>query len=604
MTEPAPVVRSSTEAAAFLGVERSLTGRRWEERQGDGRAALALAQQMGVSEILGRLLAGRGIDLEAAEDFLNPTLRTLLPDPSSLVDMDRAADRTVKAIADGEKVAVFGDYDVDGATSAALLHRFFAALGCPLRIYVPDRLAEGYGPNAPALLKLRAEGIDLAITVDCGISAFEPLEAAAAAGLQVIVLDHHLAESRLPPASAVVNPNRLDDTTALGHLAAVGVTFLFLVAVNRQLRESGWYRRQNRSEPDLRLWLDLVALGTVCDVVPLKGLNRAFVTQGLKVMAQRRNPGLVALGSVARLDEKPGAYHLGFLLGPRINAGGRVGEAGLGAQLLSSEDEAEVRRLAQHLDALNSERREIEAQVLDQAILQMEEGAGTRGHLAFAVGEGWHAGVIGIVASRLKERYNRPALVVALDGPLGKGSGRSVGGVDLGAAVVAARQAGLLINGGGHAMAAGLTVASDRIEDLRAFLDQRIATMIAESGFRPTLTLDGALHPGGATLALLEEFERCEPFGMGNPAPRFALPGVRVVAPSVVGESHVRMRIEDSAGGRLKAIAFRALDSELGSGLLKAGGLPLHLAGRLKKDSWSGRDEVQLIVEDAAALTG
>ena len=587
---------------AFLGVEKSLTGRRWEERQGDGRAALALAQQLGVSEILGRFLAGRGITQESAEDFLNPTLRSLMPDPSSLADMDRAAARLAQAIGAGEAIAVFGDYDVDGATSAALLRRFLTGLGQPLRIYVPDRVKEGYGPNGPALLRLRDEGASLAITVDCGISAFEPLQTAADAGLDVIVLDHHLAEARLPTAHAVVNPNRLDDTTPLGHLAAVGVTFLFLVAVNRCLRDDGWYAKSGKLEPDLKGLLDLVALGTVCDVVPLKGLNRAFVAQGLKVMGQRLNRGLVALSEVARLAERPGSYHLGFLLGPRINAGGRVGESDLGARLLSSDDEAEVSAIARHLDSLNDERRAIEAVVLDQAITQVEEAA-QPGSLTFAVGEGWHPGVIGIVASRLKERYNKPSIVVALDGEIGKGSGRSVGGVDLGAAVVAARQAGLLVNGGGHAMAAGLTVVRDQLEALRQFFQARIAAMIEESGFRATLTLDGALRAGAAKIELVRELDACEPFGMGNSAPRFALPAVRIMAPSVVGESHVRMRLEGPGGERVKAIAFRALDSGLGPGLLQAGSLPLHVAGRLKEDNWAGPDAVQFIVEDAARLT-
>lgn len=591
-----------TPRGCFLGIERSLTGKRWEERLGDGRQALALAQQLGLPEIVGRVLAARGVLPEEAERFLNPTLRAYLPDPSTFQDMDRAAARLCRAIEAGEKVAVFGDYDVDGATSAAVLARFFATLGLALEIYIPDRLAEGYGPNAPALKRLKAQGIDLVITVDCGITAFEALDEAAAAGLEVIVVDHHAAEPRLPAAAAVVNPNRLDDRSGHGQLAAVGVAFLLVVALNRALRAAGWYGRHGRAEPDLLQWLDLVALGTVCDVVPLTGLNRALVAQGLKVMASRRNPGLVALADIARIDDRPGTYHAGFLLGPRVNAGGRVGEAPLGARLLCCDDAAEAVAIAARLDGYNSERREIELQVLDQAIRQVEE-AGAGAGLVVAASEGWHAGVIGIVASRLKERFGKPALVVALDGTIGKGSARSVPGVDLGAAVIAARQAGLLLNGGGHAMAAGLTVAAGRLAELTAFLDARLARRLAEIDYRPSLGIDGALKARGATLELLAQLERCGPFGVGNTQPRFALPAVRVAKASVVGDNHVRCFLGDGAGGSsIKAIAFRALESDLGPALLQTAGLPLHVAGRLQVDRWNGQEGVQFIVEDAAPV--
>lgn len=598
-----------TPRGCFLGVERSLTGKRWEERLADGRQALALAQQFGLPEIVGRVLAARGVAAEEAERFLNPTLRTWLPDPSALRDMDRAAERLTRAIESGEKVAVFGDYDVDGATSAAVLARFFAALGLPLEIYIPDRLAEGYGPNAPALKRLKGQGIDLVITVDCGITAFDALEQAAAAGLDVIVVDHHAAEPRLPPAAAVVNPNRLDDSSGQGQLAAVGVAFLLVVALNRALRAAGWYVRHSRAEPDLLQWLDLVALGTICDVVPLTGLNRALVAQGLKVMAARRNAGLVALCDVSRMDDRPGAYHAGFLLGPRVNAGGRVGEAPLGARLLCCDDAAEAVAIAQRLDGYNSERREIELQVLDQAIRQVEESGSGEG-LVLAASEGWHAGVIGIVASRLKERFNKPALVIALEagvgGGVGKGSARSVPGVDLGAAVIAARQAGLLVNGGGHAMAAGLTVAADSLAELTAFLDARLARRLAEIDYRPALGIDGALKPRGATLELIEQLERCGPFGVGNAQPRFVLPAVRVGRASVVGDNHVRCFLGDSVGGAgggsIKAIAFRALENDLGPALLQTAGMPLHVAGRLQVDRWNGNEGVQFIVEDAAPV--
>jgi single-stranded-DNA-specific exonuclease len=591
-----------TPRGCFLGIERSLTGKRWEERLADGRQALALSQQLGLPEVIGRVLAARGVVLDEAERFLNPTLRDFLPDPSIFRDMDRAAARLRAAIEGGEKIAVFGDYDVDGATSAAVLARFFAALGVTLEIYIPDRLAEGYGPNAPALKRLKAQGVDLVITVDCGITAFEALDEAAAAGLDVIVVDHHAAEPRLPVAAAVVNPNRLDDSSGHGQLAAVGVAFLLVVALSRALREADWYARHNRAVPDLIQWLDLVALGTVCDVVPLTGLNRALVTQGLKVMAARRNVGLVALSDVSRIDDRPGTYHAGFLLGPRVNAGGRVGEAPLGAQLLCCNDPGEAAAIAARLDGYNAERKEIELQVLDQAIRQVEENGPGEG-LVVAAAEGWHAGVIGIVASRLKERFGKPALVVALDGGVGKGSARSVPGVDLGAAVIAARQAGLLLNGGGHPMAAGLTVAAAGLAELTAFLDARLARRLVEIAYRPSLGIDGALKPRGATLELLAQLERCGPFGVGNTQPRFALPAVRVAKASVVGDNHVRCFLGDAQGGSLKGIAFRALESDLGPALLQTAGLPLHVAGRLQIDRWGGREGVQFIIEDAALVS-
>jgi len=602
-------VKGSTRPC-LLGVEKSLSGRRWEARLSDERASFALAQRLSLPEIVGRILAARGVGEDDADVFLNPTLRSLLPDPSLLRGMDDAAGRLAAAIAEGETVAVFGDYDVDGATSSALLARFFKALGRDLVIYIPDRIAEGYGPNETALVGLARQGVRVVITVDCGITAFEPLAAAKSAGLEMIVVDHHAAEPRLPEALAVVNPNRVDESgeavSKLGHLAAVGVAFLLVVAVNRALRKRGWYEEAGIAEPDLRQWLDLVALGTVCDVVPLKGLNRAFVAQGLKVLGQRANRGLAALCDVSGLNEPPLSSHLGFQLGPRVNAGGRVGEASLGARLLSSEDPGQVAEIAKHLDDLNRERKVLEAAVLDQAILQMEEraGDGPPRSMIFAVSEGWHAGVIGIVASRLKDRYNRPSMVIALENGIGKGSGRSVPGVDLGAAVIAARQAGLLINGGGHPMAAGLTVAADQVPALQAFLEERLGRQLSETGFRPTLGLDGALSLSGVGADLLQRLDACAPFGMGNPAPRFAFPAVRVTRADVVGQNHVRCQVTDSEGARLKAIAFRALDGPLGDALLNSGGLPVHLAGRLEPDRWRGPDAVQLIIEDAAPVTG
>jgi single-stranded-DNA-specific exonuclease len=591
-------------APAFLGVERSLTGRRWRARNSDDRLALALAQRLGVPEVVGRVLAGRGVSLEAAEDFMRPTLRAALPDPASIVDMERAARRLAEAIRAGESVAVFGDYDVDGATSSALLQRFFAALGRPLRIYIPDRLKEGYGPNAPALRRLAAEGVKLVVTVDCGTLAFAALAAAREAGLEVVVVDHHLAEPALPAALAVVNPNRVDPGARgeHGQLAAVGVAFLLVVAVNRVLRETGFHA--GREAPDLMQWLDLVALGTVCDVVPLTGVNRALVTQGLKVMAQRRNTGLAALADVAGVKSPPGTYHLGFVLGPRVNAGGRVGRADLGARLLTTADAAEAAAIAAELDRLNRERQAIEQEVLAEALAQ---AGASRGPLALAAGEGWHPGVIGIVASRLREATDRPSLVVALDeSGRGKGSGRSVPGVDLGAAVTAARQAGLLIDGGGHPMAAGLTVEAARLDELRAFLEARLAPQLEERGEAAGLGLDGALAVGGATAELYDLLAQAGPYGAGNPEPRFALPGVRLVQADVAGEKHVRCLVAAANGGRLRAVAFRSLDGALGPALLQARqtGRALHLAGHLRADDWRGERRVQFVIEDAAPAAG
>lgn len=586
------------ETGGFLGVERSLLGRRWRARLTDDRAVLALAQRLDLPEPVARALAGRGITAEEAPNYLNPTLRALLPDPFHLIDMEIAAQRLADAAMAGERIAVFGDYDVDGATSSALLQLFFTAVGAPLRIYIPDRITEGYGPNAPALLRLQAEGIKIVVTVDCGTAAFEPLEVAAEAGLEVVVIDHHEAEPRLPRAAAVVNPNRVDETSAHGQLAAVGVAFLLAVAVNKVLREKGWYR--SRPEPDLMAWLDLVALGTVCDVVPLTGVNRALVTQGLKILARRANPGLAALADVARIDERPTTYHLGFVLGPRVNAGGRVGEADLGARLLTTSDPAEAQTLARRLDGYNQERQAIEAGVLEEAFAAVERDAG--GAIAFVAHEGWHPGVIGIVASRLKERYNRPAFVVALENGIGKGSGRSVSGVDMGAAVIAAKQAGLLINGGGHKMAAGLTVAVDKIADLHAFLDTRLGGEIAAQRIAPSLSVDGALTLMAANRSLVDLLERLQPFGAGNAEPVYVLRDATAVRADVVGNGHVRLILTDGAGGRLKAIAFRALETELGRALLRKPATPLHLAGHLRADTWSGPDGVQFIVEDGAAV--
>jgi single-stranded-DNA-specific exonuclease len=599
--------QTRAERAAFLGIERSLTGRRWAARLADERAALAMAQRHGLPEAVCRLLAAREVDLDGVPDFLEPTLRKFLPDPLHLKDMDAAVARLVRAVQGGERIVVFGDYDVDGATSAALLLRFFRSVGGDAGFYIPDRRIEGYGPNTPALLKLRAEGAAVVVTVDCGVAAFEPLAEARRAGLDAIVVDHHLAEIGLPEATAVVDPNRVDDESPHKQLAAVGVAFLLAVGINRALREAGWYGT-GRPEPDLRQWLDLVALGTVCDVVPLTGVNRALVRQGLLVMAQRRNAGLAALADMVRLKEPPGAYHLSFMLGPRVNAGGRVGQADLGVRLLSSDDPHEVGALALRLDEFNAERRVLERDVLDQAIGRIEGlyGPDRKGLPAALVveSEGWHVGVIGIVASRLVERYGRPAFVIGMDGDLGKGSGRSVKGVDLGAAVIAARQAGLLLNGGGHAMAAGLTVTRAALPELAAFLAERIAPQLGAAPLMRELGIDAALAPGAATQELVGMIERAGPFGAGNALPRFALPSVRVNHAQPVGEGHVRCSLIGAERSRIEAIAFRAGQTALGQALLDPMRPVLHVAGALRLDRYGGRDSVRLQIDDVAAAAG
>jgi single-stranded-DNA-specific exonuclease len=591
MTSPAILLPLSTNDA-FLGVETSATGRRWVARAYDERLALALAQRHALPDLIARSLASRGLALDEASGFLDPKLRDVLPNPSLFRDMDKAALRMMDAIKRDEKIAVFGDYDVDGATSSALLIRFARAAGVELRLYVPDRLKEGYGPNVGAMQKLAGEGVTLIICVDCGTTAHEPLDAAQKAGCDVIVLDHHASEPVLPPAYAIVNPNRLDDANDYGALAAVGVTYLFVIAVNRVLREAGWYT--SRPKPDLLAWLDLVALGTICDVVKLTGLNRVFAAQGLRVMSQRRNAGIAALAAVAGLKGSMDTYAAGFMLGPRVNAGGRVGEADMGAKLLSTNDESAASSLAQQLHTLNNERRAIEAQVLAEAeAITLTENM----PMAFVASENWHPGVIGIVASRLKDRFHHPALVVALNGDIGKGSGRSVNGVDLGAVIIAARQAGLLINGGGHKMAAGFTVARDKIDALRDFLAERIGKQIAAEPLVPTLTLDGL----AASTALQPDFVRMlstlGPFGSGNAEPRFALADCRIVRADIVGEKHVSV-IFMQGGARLRGIAFRAMDNGLGAALLDPNRRDCHLAGHLRLDEWQGEERVQLHIAD------
>ena len=565
-------------------------------REPDDEAVRALARGAGVSDTLARLLAVRGVGLSDVADVIEPTLKRLMPEPLTLKDMDTAVARAKAAIERGEKVAIFGDYDVDGSSSAALLCDFLSAIGRRPRLYTPDRMTEGYGPNAPALLNLQREGATLVITVDCGAAATSALQAARDAGLDVIVLDHHAVE-HAAPAFAQVNPNQRGDASGLGHLCAAGVTFLFAVALNRALRESGWYAAQGIAEPDLRNAVDLVGLATVCDVVPLLGVNRAFVRMGLSRIAAGTRPGLAALASVAGASAPFTPHHLGFVFGPRINAGGRVGRCGLGAELLSAATFAEAEPLARQLDRHNRERQAIESIILEEALA--EAAARTEDPFLLVAGEGWHAGIVGIVAGRLKERFARPAFVAGLEGGLGRGSARSVPGVDVGAAIRAAREAGVLDTGGGHAMAAGFSLTSAQLEPFRAFLSHWFAEKAALAG--PTdLALDVAISASGATAGLVEEIARIGPFGAGSPEPVCAALDVTIAYADVVGEKHVRVKLAGADGARLDAIAFRSADTDLGTGLLKARGKRVHVAGLLRTDRWNGRTRVQLQIEDAA----
>lgn len=590
-------------AGACLDVENSLTGKTWALRldKAGERLAEGIAQKFSLPEVAARVLAGRGIREKDVERFLAPTLAGDLPDPSIFKDMDRAAKRLADAVEGKEKIAVFGDYDVDGATSSALLARYLKGVSdAPFEIYIPDRQKEGYGPNTKALLGLKERGAAVAITVDCGTLSYQPLKAAKAAGLEVIVVDHHKAEVELPDCYAVINPNRLDEQNDYQNLAAVGVTFLLVVALNRELRARGWFKA--RPEFDLLSLLDLVALGTVADVVALTGLNRTFVTQGLKVMAARGNTGLRALADVSRLEGTPNTYHLGFLLGPRVNAGGRVGEASLGATLLSTDDEAEAARIALALDLYNKERQVIEAEVESHALFQVEGAmAGGDGPLVFAADKGWHPGVIGIVAGRLKEKFGCPAVVFSIDDTgEAKGSARSISGVDIGAAVLDAVHHQHLEGGGGHAMAAGLTCRAEKLPELKAFLEKKIAKDVGQARRGNTLKLDGVLSARGAALDLVDQLEAIGPYGMGHPSPRFAFSDLTLVKVDVVGKNHVRAIFSGGDGGRVTAVAFRQAEEPLGQALLAGRGKRFHVAGRLKRNDWQGVAKVDVLIEDAA----
>ncbi|OYW68612.1 MAG: single-stranded-DNA-specific exonuclease RecJ [Bosea sp. 12-68-7] len=590
---------------AFLGVTRSALGRPWRDRldaAGLGRAE-ALTQREGLPDILARLLAGRGVEPSEAPSFLEPKLRDLLPDPGTLIDMAPAAERLARAVERGERVAIFGDYDVDGACSAALLAGFLTQAGARPRIHIPDRLIEGYGPNGEAIRQLAAEGATLLVTVDCGTTSHEPLAEARRLGLDVVVLDHHQAPERLPEVEALVNPNRQDDLSGLGHLCAAGVVFLALVATRAELRRRGAWASRG-VEPDLLAALDLVALATVADVVPLQGLNRAFVRQGLAILRGRARPGLAALMDVAGLDGPVQPWHLGFLLGPRINAGGRIGDAGLGARLLLTEDEIEARSIAAELNRLNQERQEIERQAVIEAISQADHALMRDPALAvlLASSPDWHPGIVGLVAARLKERFRKPAFALALNGEGGAtGSGRSVAGVDLGRAVRAAVEAGLALKGGGHAMAAGVTLAPGQDAVFHAFLAQRLASEVAAAGESEALLVDAALSAGGATPRLLAEIDKAGPFGQGSPEPVFVFPAHRLTEVIEIGSGgHVRVKLKGGDGASVGGVAFRCAQEPLGRALLAARGESVHLAATLTLNRWGGNEKAELRVLDLA----
>ncbi|MEC9109829.1 MAG: single-stranded-DNA-specific exonuclease RecJ [Pseudomonadota bacterium] len=580
-----------------FGVAASLTGRAWRWR--GGNMQLGAQQQLG-DDIVRQLLLSRGVAPDDIERHRVPTLRNFLPDPSRFRDMDVAADRLAQAVIAGEKITIYGDYDVDGATRSALLIRLRRDLGIEAGYYIPDRLLEGYGPSGEALVKLGQSGSSLIVTVDCGAMAHEALAMAHDAGVDVIVVDHHKCAAELPRTVALVNPNRLDeedDAAAHGHLAAVGVAFLLAIALVRTLRERGYFA--DRREPNLLALLDVVALGTVADVAALHGLNRAFVAQGLKVMARRDNIGMAALIDASRLKRSPACSDLGFALGPRINAGGRVGESTLGVRLLTTRDPEEAREIAAQLSALNEERRTIEAEVQEAAEAQLASQHNRAVHLV--AGEGWHPGVIGIVAGRIKEKTGKPSLVIALDGDTGKGSGRSIAGVDLGAAIIRARDEGLLVAGGGHAMAAGLTVSADRIDALAEWLDSTLEAQVARASASREMALDLAVAPGGLTPELVESLEAAGPYGVGWPGPRVAVGPVRLVKCDIVGTDHVRLIAAGDDGKSFKGIAFRAAESDMGQALLHGSrGRRLWLAGRVKIDDWGSRPQAELHLEDAA----
>lgn len=588
----------------FLGVEKSATGRAWRDRLDDRGVARAttITQRLGTPELLARVLAGRGVEADEAEAYLDPTIKNLMPDPSVLTDMAAASARLADAVTRGEKVAIFGDYDVDGATSAALLTRYLRQCGLDPIVHIPDRIFEGYGPNIDAIKSFAEKGATLLVTVDCGTTSNIVLLDAAKLGLDVVILDHHQADEELPKVVALVNPNRADDLSGLGYLCAAGIVFMALVALTRELRGRDFFNAA-RPAPDLLSMLHLVALGTVADVVPLKGLNRAFVAKGLIALRRREQIGLTALMDAARLNGPPEAFHLGFLLGPRINAGGRIGRADLGVRLMLEDDTIEAGRIAAELDRLNGERRLIEVAAVAQAEAEAMAALGIeeKGAVVVTAQEGWHPGVVGLVAARLKERYGRPAFAIALEpGGTGTGSGRSITGVDLGRAVREAVHQGLLIKGGGHAMAAGVTLRKDGLSAFRAFLEETLAASVEVSRRDSALKIDGAVSAGGVTPALCELLSKAGPYGAGNPEPVLALPAHTLAYADPVGENHIRARFKSGDGKFVNAIAFRVAGTPLGKALIDNRGRQMHAAGYLTVDRWQGEERVQMRLTDVA----
>ncbi len=589
---------------AFLEVERSIKGQRWVARLDDERLAHAIAEKNELPEILGRVMAARGVSLDDAEAFLNPTLRTLMPQPSAVLDMEKGAARLAAAIINREAIGIISDYDVDGVSSAALLLSFIRATAHDAVVYIPDRVTEGYGPSEMAVTELKNQGTEVLLTLDCGVLSHDPLAHAADLGLTTIIVDHHQAGLELPQAYAVINPNRQDDMSGLGHLCAAGVVMILIAAVNRKLREQRYYSTE-RPEPNMLQWLELVALATICDVVPLKGLNRAYVTQGLKIMARRENLGVAALADVGGLKKRPDTYALGFILGPRINAAGRVGHADLALALLTTSDKGEAYALARQLDELNKKRQVIELRVVDEAYAQAEAAMGTekKPSILVVAAEGWHPGVVGLAASRLKDRFGIPSLVLAMNAKTGlaTGSGRSITGVDLGKAVRLSMEQNHIIKGGGHAMAAGLTLKIENLGALRQFLESALELEVGAVR-EQFLAIDGALAASGATLDLIELLEQAGPYGAGHPSPVFVFPAHRVTYADRVGNDHVRCTLVASDGTKLKAIAFRALGTELGELLLAERHHPIHVAGRLVVDEWGAKRVASLQIEDAAVI--
>ena len=590
--------------SAFLGVAQSLTGKLWRDRldaRGAARA-LAIVQRFQLPEMLARVLAGRDVEIDAVEDFLDPTIRKLMPDPFTVTQMEAAAKRIADAVQRREKVAIFGDYDVDGATSSALLAWHLRHCGLDPLIHIPDRIFEGYGPNVEAIRALAGKGATLLVTVDCGTTSFEPMAEARRLGMSTVVIDHHQCGDELPDVDAVVNPNRPDDISGLGHLAAVGLVLVTLVAVNRELRARGFWTRE-MPEPDLLGMLHHVALGTVADVAPLIGLNRAFVSKGLIAMRRRDHVGHTALMDVARLNGPPEAWHLGFMLGPRINAGGRIGRADLGVRLLLEGDISEAARLAAELDRLNIERRVIEQAAEAQAEAEALAALGLedKGAVIVTASEGWHPGVVGLVASRLKDKFSRPTFAVALEpGGVGTGSGRSIGGVDLGKAVRQAVQDGLLLKGGGHAMAAGVTLRKEKLAEFRAYMETALAADVARSRHVNEVFVDGAVSARGVTAELATTLNRAGPFGSGNPEPVLVLPAHQLIYADEVGQAHLRLRFKSGDGAIVNAMAFRSVGQKLGNALTAHRGQALHVAGSLAVDRWQGIERVQFRVLDVA----